>query len=207
MKLFEFARNGSFHWLKLRLKCVQRDIRGFNQPTRHLCAWIVLGLPLVASDIALARSLGQQGLTQAEEQNSVRSAMKKSTKPLRTIGLKCPEANSGILEVFRRNEDGITARLRYKVVNNEVERYIIEGSVPGKIFEVVDTWARDTPYTGEDKTKPNKELAQARPVWNEVCKNSDHGRNFENLMERNRKELAQFGDLQPVVLPRYFKIH
>ncbi len=135
------------------------------------------------------------------------TAVEKTKKPFRAVGVKCPEANDNILEAYRKNDDGITARLRFKLAAGDIYSYIIEAALPGRDYVILTTFSRSATYNKPDMDNHRESINQAMPLVTQVCKDRGHSMRFEALMKQNREKLSKWADRSPPIPLRTFHMH
>ncbi|WP_408903491.1 hypothetical protein [Methylobacterium radiotolerans] len=108
---------------------------------------------------------------------------------LRTIQLKCPDDNSGILQQVRKDEKGRIAKTRYKYEGGSIAKIIDELADPGKGFQVVGTYKSDSSATKEEKREALRLIEQVRPFSDSICMHSNKKPLYEIIIEINRGQL------------------
>jgi len=138
---------------------------------------------------------------------SAKDSLNKSTKPLKTVGLKCPATNAGILDLLRKNNDGIYARLRFKVVDGKITKSIAEFSEKGGAFEVYNVFDVQNPSKSADMAEGYSAIKEATPLLEKVCNNPEGLARFNTLIESNKKSLAQYDGSTPAAQPSAMDVH
>lgn len=120
----------------------------------------------------------------------------KMKKPFKSIGVKCPAENSGILEHLRKSEEGFVAKIRFKVVDGRFVKAITEVAEPGKGFVVEEALDLETL---KNLSLRKKLIDQVTPIMENYCNNPENRKRLSAIMESNRKQLARIenGELAP----------
>ena len=131
---------------------------------------------------------------------SAGDAIDKSNKPYKTIGLKCPKDNGGVLEHIRKNEDGISTRMRFKFRGDKVANITYEAAERGKSFETLDTFDMENPKSDKSLKVGNRAIELVNPFIEKICNGPKESKErFFAITESNRKQLAVYDSDSPQV--------
>ncbi|MGU3560044.1 hypothetical protein [Methylobacterium radiotolerans] len=145
---------------------------------------LVAGYPL--QGFALDRDTGSIILLA-----NVSEALRRSSKPFKTVGLKCPAENSGILEQVRKNADQYVTKNRFKFVGDRVTKVILEAAEPGKGFEVINRFDIEKPAGDASQAAGQAAVAEIMPLYSQLCSDPVALRKFKEQMHVANQGLSR----------------
>lgn len=172
-----------------RLGIILRDVYDANKLYNQICSD-----PNALRRFKVQADENRRKLTAEESSEKLAPKSERNSsknKPLMTIDIKCAATNGGVLELIRMNTEGATGRLRFKVADNQIVSYIIEGAEPGSWFKEVERANLRLEYTKEFRAEMLKTISEFQPFHDEVCSNPGHFARFKALTRSNRNMIPK----------------